>query len=382
MVSAIRQRDHQAAVTNYLGTLNDVEARHAPGDSSPFLVRRGRRACGWQRRGNRLTQTGTMVLAYNALGQRIRKQGGSPGTVLFVYDDQGHLLGEYSSTGALVQETLWLGNIPVATLRPKSGGGIDLFYVHSDHLNTPRKVTRPSDNAIRWRWDPTPFGTGAPNQNPASLGTFVYHLRLPGQYFDTETALHYNYFRDYDPQIGRYLESDPIGLQGGINTYGYVGGRPTMATDPRGLLFCDDWKWMAIDWALGLGDRNRTYGAESDQVQRLKNLPAVNWARQRYQQKNANAKNGCCDASRLQDVANVKSSFGISEFIQATMQGNCAWHFIGSARVDVTPISCTQARFKLTNNSSFTSFSYGLAPSWNGGPMGNFYQTYTWDENL
>jgi RHS repeat-associated protein len=235
MVSAIRQRDHQAAVTNYLGTLNDVEARHAPGDSSPFLVRRGRRACGWQRRGNRLTQTGTMVLAYNALGQRIRKQGGSPGTVLFVYDDQGHLLGEYSSTGALVQETLWLGNIPVATLRPKSGGGIDLFYVHSDHLNTPRKVTRPSDNAIRWRWDPTPFGTGAPNQNPASLGTFVYHLRLPGQYFDTETALHYNYFRDYDPQIGRYVESDPTGIVDGPNTYSYVQGNPVGNVDRLGL---------------------------------------------------------------------------------------------------------------------------------------------------
>jgi RHS repeat-associated protein len=226
MVSAVKQRDHQAAVTNYLGTLNDVEARHAPGNSSPFLVRRGRRACGWQRRGNRLTQTGTMVLAYNHAGRM------KSGRLASTSTNTTYL---YNALGQLVQETLWLGDIPVATLRPKSGGGVDLFYVHSDHLNTPRKVTRPSDNQLRWRWDPDPFGTSAPNQNPQGLGTFVYHLRLPGQYFDTETALHYNYFRDYDPQTGRYLESDPIGLTGGINTYGYVGNDPVNSFDTDGL---------------------------------------------------------------------------------------------------------------------------------------------------
>jgi RHS repeat-associated protein len=108
--------------------------------------------------------------------------------------------------------------------------------LHTDHLNTPRKVTRPSDNQLRWRWDPDPFGASAPNQNPQGLGTFVYHLRLPGQYFDTETALHYNYFRNYDPQIGRYLESDPVGLKAGVNTYAYVGGNPLSYTDVLGLI--------------------------------------------------------------------------------------------------------------------------------------------------
>jgi RHS repeat-associated protein len=76
-----------------------------------------------------------------------------------------------------------------------------------------------------------------PNENPQGLGNFTCNLRLPGQYFDRETKLHYNYFRDYDPAVGRYVESDPIGLSGGINTYGYVGGNPLSRSDPSGLVF-------------------------------------------------------------------------------------------------------------------------------------------------
>jgi RHS repeat-associated protein len=88
---------------------------------------------------------------------------------------------------------------------------------------------------IVWRWDSEPFGTAAANQNPSGSGTpFVYNPRFPGQYYDAETGLNYNYERDYDPATGRFVESDPIGLRGGRNTYAYADGNPITNTDPTG----------------------------------------------------------------------------------------------------------------------------------------------------
>jgi RHS repeat-associated protein len=169
---------------------------------------------------------------YNALGQLIEKSGNG-GTTLIVYDESGHLLGEYTGTGGLIEETIWMGDTPVATLQP-NGSSVSIYYVHADHLGTARKITRPSDNGLMWRWDPDTFGSVAPNQNPSGLGSFSYNLRFPGQYYMLETGLFYNYFRDYDPQTGRYIESDPIGLRGGINSYAYVGDLPVSMADPQG----------------------------------------------------------------------------------------------------------------------------------------------------
>jgi RHS repeat-associated protein len=182
-----------------------------------------------------LTQgSSTETAIFNAVGQRIQKSGGSAGTVLFWYDEAGHLLGEYDGTGALIEETVWLGDIPVATLRP-NGSGVSIYYVHSDQLNTPRQVTRPSDNVQMWTWFSDPFGTDAANPNPAGVGTFTYNLRFPGQVFDGQAGLHENGFRDYDPAVGGYTTSDPIGLSGGINTYAFALSRPLMLSDALGL---------------------------------------------------------------------------------------------------------------------------------------------------
>jgi RHS repeat-associated protein len=169
---------------------------------------------------------------YNALGQLNQKNGTT--TTFLMYDEEGHLIGEYASNGSLIQETVWMGDTPIATLRP-NGTSITLYYVETDALNTPRAVARTSDHHPMWSWNPDPFGTVAPNQNPYGFGTFIYNLRFPGQYYQAETGLNYNYFRDYDPQTGRYIESDPIGLRGGINTYAYANGSPVYWSDRLGL---------------------------------------------------------------------------------------------------------------------------------------------------
>ena len=176
----------------------------------------------------------TTAYALNALGQRVKKTTGGT-SHYFVYDESGHLLGEYTSTGTLIQETIWFGDRPVATIRPDVGG-VSVFYVHTDHLDTPRRITRPSDNVVVWLWESDPFGTAATNEDPdGDSALFAYGLRFPGQYYDQETGLSYNYYRDYDPSTGRYIESDPIGLVGGLNTYAYAFGTPVNRTDAYGL---------------------------------------------------------------------------------------------------------------------------------------------------
>lgn len=112
-----------------------------------------------------------------------------------------------------------------------------VFYIHPDHLGTPRVITKATDNTKVWEWkNDDPFGNNEANEDPNSTGTsFEFNQRFPGQYRDKETGTNYNYFRDYDPSLGRYVQSDPIGLLGGINTYGYVMGNPLWYFDSFGL---------------------------------------------------------------------------------------------------------------------------------------------------
>lgn len=108
------------------------------------------------------------------------------------------------------------------------------YFIHPDHLNTPRAVYD-DQQQLRWRWDQAePFGVNMPDENPSALGTHEMPLRFPGQYGDKETNLSYNYFRDYDALTGRYVQSDPIGLTGGLNTYLYARGDSLTYIDPSG----------------------------------------------------------------------------------------------------------------------------------------------------
>ncbi len=158
----------------------------------------------------------------------------------FVYEGP-RLLGEYND-GKAKQETIWLEDMPVATVQDGK-----LYYVHTDQLGTPRAITersgykhrhghRQDQSRVVWSWDSAPFGDTQPNGDPDHDGvTLTYNLRFPGQYYDQETGLYYNYYRYYDPNTGRYITSDPIGLRGGLNTYAYVGGNPLIFIDPLGL---------------------------------------------------------------------------------------------------------------------------------------------------
>lgn len=187
---------------------------------------------------------GVVNYLYNALNLRVAKTGPTAlvptGAAYYVYDEQGQLLGEYDAAGTPVYETIYLGATPVGVIKQSGTAAsndiaVNLYNVHADHLGTARVITRQSDQAMVWRWDTAEaFGASAANQNPGGLGAFVYNPRFAGQTFDAETGLLQNWHREYDPRQGRYRQSDPIGLAGGINTYSYVGGDPLRYIDPTG----------------------------------------------------------------------------------------------------------------------------------------------------
>lgn len=127
---------------------------------------------------------------------------------------------------------LW---VLIDAVRLTGSTGEELHYAHSDHLGTPRQLVSEFGETV-WEWVSDPFGELAPDSDADEDGNSVnYSPRFPGQYFDLETSLIYNYFRTYDPTIGRYTQRDPIGLSGGLNTYAYVSANPVALVDPSGL---------------------------------------------------------------------------------------------------------------------------------------------------
>lgn len=160
---------------------------------------------------------------YNANNQRTKKTAGAIVTH-YVYGLGGLLYGEYDNTGALIREYVYLNAQPLAQV----DSGEVLNYLHTDHLGTPRYASNTSGAQV-WNWDSDAFGNGTPS------GTATVNLRFAGQYWDDESNLHYNWNRYYDPETGRYISSDPIGLSGGINTFGYAYANPVMYTDFSGL---------------------------------------------------------------------------------------------------------------------------------------------------
>jgi RHS repeat-associated protein len=183
--------------------------------------------------------TVTRTYRYNGKGERVSKVVSATSTSnrYFFYDEAGHLLGEYDKTGARIQEYVWLDDQLIAVLSDHDASTYQ--FVETDHLGTPRAVIHPAENNIVWRWNltNTAFGEHTATNNPdGDAVTYTFNLRYPGQLYDVESGLHYNYFRDYEPQTGRYVQSDPIGLIGGASTYGYVQLNPLIGSDFFGLV--------------------------------------------------------------------------------------------------------------------------------------------------
>ena len=183
-----------------------------------------------ERRPVRLDRNGELLATYvyNATGERVKKTvreaGGGERVTYFLYDE-AHLSGEANADGEITAQYVYLDEYrPVAQLV-----GEDVYAIHTDHLGTPRRMSDVAGEIV-WSAEYAPFGEARVTLERRSLP-----LRLPGQYADAESGTHYNYFRDYDPEAGRYLTSDPIGLAGGPNTYAYVENLPTMDSDVLGL---------------------------------------------------------------------------------------------------------------------------------------------------
>jgi len=173
------------------------------------------------------------VYLYNAKGQRVSKTvtqtDGSLEVTHFHYNGANQLMAETNALGEAVREYLYMGNERVAKVEYSDDASGQLVFIHNDHLGSPQLMTD-SFRRVVWTSDTLPFG-----QSVAMLSDEKQKLRFPGQYFDGESGYAYNYFRDYDSSLGRYMQSDPIGLRGGVNTFGYVVGNPVGGFDAVGL---------------------------------------------------------------------------------------------------------------------------------------------------
>ncbi len=162
---------------------------------------------------------------FNGAGQRVKKITPA-GTKIFHYDILGRIIAETNQSGQMLVEYVYLRDQLLAMIQPREF----VYYFHNDHLGTPQLLTN-RNQTIAWKAAYTPFGEAV-----ASTAAVENPFRFPGHYYDSETGLHYNYFRYYNPPIGRYITPDPIGLKGGINLFAYVAGNPLRLIDRLGLV--------------------------------------------------------------------------------------------------------------------------------------------------
>ncbi len=171
---------------------------------------------------------------YNGKGEQVRRFLGTANTYT-LYDESGHWMGDYDNAGKPLQQAIWLDDMPVGV----TGADAELAYIEPDHLGSPRVVVDPARNMAVWSWNlkGEAFGNTGPNEDADNDGkAFLLTMRFPGQRYDIVSGLNQNYFRDYDPALGRYFNSDPLGMIAGYSTYSYVRANPLASGDIYGLV--------------------------------------------------------------------------------------------------------------------------------------------------
>lgn len=169
---------------------------------------------------------------YDYRGRRISKKENGK-TTYFFYGDRG-LVAEYDETGELTTGYVLRSNLkysvePIAIYKKKPSGAYEYYFYHTDMLGTPQKITD-KDGDVVWSAYYKAFGEALLN-----VAQIENNIRLPGQYYDASTGLHYNYYRTYDAKLGRYLQRDPLGYNGDVNSdYVYAFAAPNVYVDPKG----------------------------------------------------------------------------------------------------------------------------------------------------
>lgn len=292
-----------SASVNYIYTGNKLSTLNKAGTAQPLTytanadVAFGAYKAAYDNGGRRKADHGTghyYYMNYNHKNERNTRgyvtNNAASNVIQYVYDEESHLIGEYSGATPVV-EYVWLGNKPVAAIYG-SGAATKIYYIVTDHLNTPRRLVESSNQAIVWSWDSTAFGVGTP------VSSVTFNLRFPGQYYDVGTGQFYNHNRFYNPELGRYMEPDPIGLEGGLNPYAYAGSNPVMNSDASGLLLTSI-EDIALSNIKGIENSINNWDFLLNSMNYQPSLPTVASANKNLKINGGSGNNVQVDASRI-----------------------------------------------------------------------------------